>query len=43
MSYYGYGKNRKEPVKMTTSKEGFPLKGGEDLLKGLKDLKSEID
>lgn len=26
---------------MTTSKEGFPLKaeGGEDLLKGLKDLK----
>ena len=41
MSYYGYGKNRKEPVKMTTSKDGFPLKaeGGEDLLKGLKDLK----
>ena len=30
---------------MTTSKDGFPLKaeGGEDLLKGLKDLKSEID
>lgn len=42
MSYYGYGKNRKEPVKMTTSKEGFPLKGGEDLLKGLKDLKVKL-
>ena len=44
MSYYGYGKNRKESVKMTTSKEGFPLKaeGGEDLLKGLKDLKVKL-
>ena len=30
---------------MTTSKDGFPLKaeGGEDLLKGLKDLKAELD
>lgn len=29
---------------MTTSKEGFPLKaeGGEDLLKGLKDLKVKL-
>ena len=29
---------------MTTSKEGFPLKaeGGEDVLKGLKDLKLKI-
>lgn len=27
---------------MTTSKEGFPLKGREDLLKGLKDLKVKL-